>query len=158
MFVALETLVRSVGKLSLSLSMQGDEMRVIVMPQGETKEPALRQPLILTAPPAELDAGFIDSLQGFSSAHKSLAEQVAATAAILESAEKSQAGKAQKTLAKASKPALPAPSSAGSESDSTDDDDEASEANEAEQSVTPAAQGSNAAGSEGGKNDLFSLL
>jgi PRTRC genetic system protein E len=155
MFVALETLVRSVGKLSLSLSMQGDEMRVIVMPQGETKEPALRQPLILTAPPAELDAGFIDSLQGFSSARKSLAEQVAATAAILESAEKSQAGKAQKTLAKASKPALPAPSSAGSESDSTDDDDEA---NEAGQSVTPAAQESNAAGSEGGKNDLFSLL
>jgi PRTRC genetic system protein E len=155
MFVALEALVRAAGKLSVLLLMDGDQMRVIVVPQGEAKEAALRQPLILTAPPAELDEGFIDAVRGYASARQSLAEQVAATAAILESAEKSQSGKAQKALAKGSKPALPAPSSAKPESSSTEDNDDDEST---EESAASASAQSGAPASESGRSDLFSLL
>jgi PRTRC genetic system protein E len=159
MFSALEPLVRSVGKLSLSLSIQGDDMRVIVVPEGETKEPALRQPLILTALPAELDTGFVDSLQGYSAARKSLADQVAATTAILGSAEKSQADKAQKVLAKGSKPALPAPSSAKSESAESDDDGDADESEAPSEATSKGtAAPAESATKQGGESDLFTLL
>lgn len=109
MFQQLEALVRETGKVTLMMKMAGDQMSVVVMPCADSKEAALRQPLVLTATPAELDAGFVQALQSFEGAHRSLAEQVSATTEILQAAEKSQAGKAQKALSKGSKPALPAP-------------------------------------------------
>ncbi|MGQ7932173.1 PRTRC system protein E [Paraburkholderia sp. D1E] len=126
MFQAIEALVRTTGKLVLSLSMDGDRMVVFLTPQGDSKEAVLRQPLILTATGAELDEGFLAAVQSYSSAHKSLDEQVAATTAILQQAEKSQAGKAQKALSKKTAPALPAPSSGN------DDDEEADSAGASE--------------------------
>jgi PRTRC genetic system protein E len=109
--------------------MDGDKMVVFMTPQGDSKEAGLRQPLILTATPADLDAGFRAAVESYSSAHKSLDEQVAATTAILQAAEKSQAGKAQKALAKKPTAALPAPTS----SQDADDD----EARSADESETP---------------------
>jgi PRTRC genetic system protein E len=129
MFVAIEPLLRHCSKLTLSLQIKGDDMVVCVMPQGTTKDAAMLQPLALTASAAELDAGFVDALTAYTDAHASLAEQVAATTAILEAAKTTQVSKATKTLAKGSKPALLAPgrSSTASDSDEDDDSDNASD-------------------------------
>ena len=125
MFVAIEPLLRNCAKLTLSLQMKGDEMVVFVMPQGTAKDAAMLQPLALTASAAELDAGFADALAAYAGAHASLAEQVAATTAILEAAKTTQVSKATKTLAKgSSKPALPAPSRSSAENDGDDDDND----------------------------------
>ena len=123
MFVAIEPLLRHCTKLTLSLQMKGDDMVVCVMPQGTAKDAAMLQPLALTAMAAELDAGFVDALAAYTGAHASLAEQVAATTAILEAAKTTQVSKATKTLAKGgSKPALPAPGSSTTDADNDDDD------------------------------------
>ena len=123
MFVAIEPLLRNCAKLTLSLQMKGDEMVVFVMPQGTAKDAAMLQPLALTASAAELDAGFADALAAYAGAHASLAEQVAATTAILEAAKTTQVSKATKTLAKGgSKPALPAPGRSSTDADNDDDD------------------------------------
>jgi PRTRC genetic system protein E len=133
MFQVLEQLVRSAGKLSMTLRMDGDQMVIVAIPQadGKDKEAALRQPLVLTGSPAELDAGFAEALTSYAGARRSLAEQVAATTAIIEAAEKSQAGKAQKAIAKGSKSAAPKASTpAGSpegEGDESEDSNDRSE-------------------------------
>jgi PRTRC genetic system protein E len=153
MFQAIEALARSAGKLVLSLKMDGDKMVVFLTPQGG-KDAVLRQPLILTATPAELDEGFIAAVQSYSSAHKSLDEQVAATTAILEAAQKTQVGKAQKVLAKGSKPA-PSPDSTGSNDD--DEDEESEQTAESEQ-VSVAADAAPAAAAQPSGTDLTTLL
>lgn len=153
MFQALEALTREVGKVSLSLTVKDDTMVVVVIPQGESKETTLRQPLVLTGSPAELEAGFVEAVQLFSTAHRSLTEQVAATTAILQASEKSQAGKAQKALQKRSTPALAAPAKgAGSDGDEEDADETADESTGAT-SLAGAAAESKPAGT-----DLQSLL
>lgn len=158
MFQVLEALVRSSGKLGLSLKMDGDQMVVVLIPQGDAKESALRQPLVLTATPAELDAGFAESVVAYSGARRSLEDQVAATTAILSAAEKEQAGKAQKTL-KGPKRALPAPSKANPSA--SDDDTENDESDtEAGDSQTPGSSGSTEASVSGplSGTDMSSLL
>ncbi|CAE6963443.1 PRTRC system protein E [Paraburkholderia domus] len=124
MFLTLEALVRATSKLTLTLRMDGDQMVVVAVPTGEGKEAALRQPLIVTGLPSELDEGFVAAVQSYSAAHRSLAEQVEATTAILLEAEKSQAGAGQKALQKKSTPALPAPSRSKPTPDAPDEDDE----------------------------------
>src|SRR5258708_30253011 len=126
MFVALESLVKSYEKITLTLKMKGDEMMVFVMPQGAAMDVAMLQPLALTATAAELDAAFVEHLTTYTGAHASLAEQVAVTTAILEAAQKTQVSKATNTLGKGGRPALPAPSaSSGSSDDSSDDAEDA---------------------------------
>lgn len=149
MFQQLEALVRETGKVTLMMKITGDQMSVVVMPCADSKEAALRQPLVLTATPAELDEGFVQALRSFEGAHRSLAEQVSATTEILQAAEKSQAGKAQKALSKGSKPALPAPATNGDDSEDEDDRDDSSHAVSA--ATEPAAPAD-------GKSDLFALL
>jgi len=143
MFVAIEPLLRHCTKLTLSLQMKGDEMVVCVMPQGTAKDAAMLQPLALTAMAAELDAGLVDALAAYTGAHASLAEQVAATTAILEAAKTTQVSKATKTLAKgSSKPALPAPGRSSTDADNDDDDGSA----DAEgQSTAPTASSASSA-------------
>lgn len=149
MFQQLEALVRETGKVTLMMKITGDQMSVVVVPCADAKEAALRQPLVLTATPAELDEGFVQALRSFEGAHRSLAEQVSATTEILQAAEKSQAGKAQKALSKGSKPALPAPATNGDDSEDEDDHDDSSHAvSAAAEPVAPAD----------GKSDLFALL
>jgi PRTRC genetic system protein E len=142
MFVDIEPLLRTCTKLTLSMQMKGDEMVVFVMPQGTAKDTAMLQPLALTAPAAELDAGFAQALATYTGAHASLAEQVAATAAILEAAQKTQVSKATKAL---NKPAgkTGAGASDSSSGDSEDEDKEEPGTGSAEPSeastTTPAA-------------------
>lgn len=156
MFQQLEALVRETGKVTLMMKMAGDQMSVVVMPCADSKEAALRQPLVLTATPAELDAGFVQALQSFEGAHRSLAEQVSATTEILQAAEKSQAGKAQKALSKGSKPALPAPK--GASDDDTDDADDTEAGGDTTDSTQASDTPSPAQAGGDGKTDLFALL
>ncbi|MBB3262364.1 PRTRC system protein E [Paraburkholderia sp. WP4_3_2] len=155
MFQQLEAFVRETGKVTLTMKMAGDQMSVVVVPCGDSKESALRQPLVLTATPAELDEGFAQALQTFEGAHRSLAEQVSATTEILQAAEKSQAGKAQKALSKGAKPALPAPS--GQTDDDADEADDAA-GEETSSAANPADAGASPQAADDGKTDLFNLL
>lgn len=162
MFQVLEQLVRSTGKLSVTLRMDGDQMVVVAIPQtdGKDKEAALRQPLVLTGMPAELDAGFAEALVSYAGARRSLVEQVAATTAIIQAAEQDQAGKAKKTIAKNSKPALPAPSKASTSNGEPEDEDNEAEvggnSSEAAGQSSPAAEVTAAAKRAG--TDMNSLL
>ncbi|MFX1670911.1 PRTRC system protein E [Paraburkholderia sp. A2WS-5] len=160
MFQQLEAFVRETGKVTLTLKMAGDQMAVVVMPGGDSKEAALRQPLVLTASPAALDEGFADALRTFEGAHRSLAEQVSATAEILQAAEKSQAGKAQKALSKGSKPALSAPASSPDDADEGGESDDGESTGEGSGKPQPAnvASKSAPAASDAGQTDLLSLL
>jgi PRTRC genetic system protein E len=156
MFQTIEPLVRSAGKLALSLKMDGDRMVVVVMPQGDSKEAVLRQPLILTATPAELDEGFVAAVQSYSSAHSSLVEQVAATTAILQAAETTQVNKAQNTLAKGGK-GSGKPKPAASEGEEGDDED--GEESGASQDTAPASsQPADAETQKPAGTDLFALI
>jgi len=153
MFQQLEALVRAAGKVVLTLQASGDQLSVFVVPQGASN-PALRQPLMLTATAAELDEGFANALLTYTGSHKSLEEQVAVTTAILDEAKKAQVGKAQKTLQGGSKKALSAPASnstAGEDEDADDDDAQASDS-------TPAETAPAAASTEPKGTDLLSLL
>jgi PRTRC genetic system protein E len=153
MFQQLEAFVRETGKVTLTMKMAGDQMAVVVMPCGESKEAALRQPLVLTALAAELDEGFVEALESFHGVHRSLAEQVSATNEILQAAEKSQAGKAQKALSKGSKAALPAPASTPEGDDESPDDSDAPAASPATDAAPPVTSAP-----ADGKTDLFGLL
>ncbi|MEZ0606270.1 PRTRC system protein E [Paraburkholderia sp. IW21] len=150
MFQQLDALVRASGKLQMVLKTDGDKLAVVVIPQGDSKEVALRQPLVLTGTPAELDEGFAAAIGAYSAVHASLSEQVAATTAILQEAEKSHASKAQKSLAKGGKAVPRAATDADSEEE---DDDQAGASSDAS---TPSSQVPVA--EEPAGTDLFSLI
>ena len=158
MFQQFEAFVRETGKVTLTLKMAGEQMAVVVMPCGDSKESALRQPLVLTATPAALDEGFADALRTFEGAHRSLAEQVSATTEILQAAEESQAGKAQKALSKGSKPALPAPASTADDNGDEGDECEATDEGGGKPEPTTAASTSAPTSADAGQTDLLSLL
>jgi PRTRC genetic system protein E len=157
MFVALEPLLKSCGTLKLTLKMKGDEVVVFVMPEGEAKDATLRQPLVMTASAAELDAGFVDLLATYTGAHASLAEQVAATTAILGEAQKTQVTKATKALSgKGGRPALPAPGESSGGAGETDDDEETESSDSQPAAETASAPAPVAPASSG--TDLTSLF
>ena len=102
MFQELVPLVAACDKVVLTLSMKGDVMAVVVAPVvSKAADAALATPLALTASPAELDEGFAQAIASVSVTHRSLAEQVEATASILKAATSAQTAKAQKALTKA---------------------------------------------------------
>ena len=111
------------------------------------------QPLVLTASAVELDAGFVEVLQSYAGAHVSLAEQVAATTAILGAAEQTQVSKATKAIGKGGRPALPAP---GASSETTDDPDTDSGNSDEVESNTSASAKAEAPSSSG--TNLASLF
>jgi PRTRC genetic system protein E len=157
MFVALEPLLKSCGTLKLTLKMKGDEVVVFVMPEGEAKDATLRQPLVMTASAAELDSGFVDHLATYTGAHASLAEQVAATTAILGEAQKTQVTKATKALSgKGGRPALPAPGESSGGAGETDDDEETESSDSQPAAETASAPAPVAPASSG--TDLTSLF
>lgn len=153
MFQQLEALVRAAGKVVMTLQASGDQLSVFVVPQGASN-PALRQPLMLTATAAELDEGFANALLTYTGSHRSLEEQVAVTTAILDEAKKAQVGKAQKTLQGGSKKALSAPASNGTAGDDEGTDDDDAQASDS----TPAESAPAAASTEPKGTDLLSLL
>ena len=154
MFQQLEALVRASGKLQLVIKMDGDKMVVVVVPQGDSKEAALRQPLVLTSTAAELDEGFATAIASYSTVHASLSEQVAATTAILQEAEKGQVTKAQKSLAKGGK-ASPKPGAAATVGEDDDNDDEGESPEASASASTPATA---PAADQPAGTDLFALL
>jgi PRTRC genetic system protein E len=141
MFVSIEPLLRSCTKLTLSLQMKGDDVVVFVKPEGSAKDAAMLQPLVLTASAAELDAGFADALAGYTGVRASLADQVAATAAILEAAQKTQVSKATKALSGGKvKPAATNASSDEDEEDDTVEGEQSTASTPAPSTVAPAAE------------------
>ncbi|APA90631.1 PRTRC system protein E (plasmid) [Paraburkholderia sprentiae WSM5005] len=160
MFQQLEALVQASGKLQLTLKMDNDRMAVVVVPQGEGKDAALRQPLVLTGTAAELDEGFAAAISSYSTAHASLSEQVAATTAILQEAEKNQASKAQKSLAKGGRavPAKAGPSATSSGDEGEGEDDNDDDYTSPSASAAPAASASPASSGTSSGTDLLSLL
>ena len=126
MFQQLATLLGSCEKLVLTLALKGEQMTVLVAPtvKGGT-EAGLSLPLVLTATPGELDAGFLDALAGYTSSRRSLSEQVEATTAVLDAAKSAQTQKASKAIANAGK-SKSTPQLSNEESEGEDEDESAS--------------------------------
>lgn len=109
MFKELAELTKSTS-IHLILSASGDnELKVVVLPQTrEGMNPALCQPLILTATPEELDEKFVNVLRDYKTARKSLEEQLEDAKLVMEAAGKS----AQDATTSATKKASPKPAPA----------------------------------------------
>ncbi|XUW93274.1 PRTRC system protein E (plasmid) [Burkholderia sp. M6-3] len=154
MFVELEPLLKSCGTLKLSIKAKGDAMVVFVMPEGEAKDAALRQPLVMTASAADLDAGFAEHLATYTGAHASLSEQVAATTAILGEAQKAQVTKATKALSTKGGRSVPPAAKPSPDADDADEEDDSAEAESAPETAAAPAP----AASESSGTDLASLF
>jgi PRTRC genetic system protein E len=153
MFVSIEPLLRTCTKLTLSLQTKRDDVVVFVKPEGAVNDAAMLQPLVLTASAAELDAGFADALAGYTGVRASLAEQVAATTAILEAARKTQVTKATKVLSDGKA------KTANAAAEMSSDDDEHDDIAESAQSTASTAAASSAApAAESSGTDLTSLF
>lgn len=127
MFQELSAFLAHLASLSLTLVGNTDgTLTVTVTPKGAKVAGALDTPLSLTGTPAELDAEFANILASYSAKRLSLAEQVAATEAILEAAKNEATEKAKKSIAKPSKtvPAKSAATGGADEDDDRSDDDD----------------------------------
>lgn len=100
MFTDLKMLVSSSAKVTLTMAAAADgRFKVWVIATGpESKELAMKQPLILTGTPEELDAGFAAALTDYQTARKGLEEQIEATVTIIDAATKRQSDAAVKAL------------------------------------------------------------
>ena len=121
MFTALQTLLAALASLTVSLVANADvTITCTVIPKGGKEGSALDTPLTLTGTAAELDEGFAAVLASYTNKRQNLSDQLAATEAILEAAQKEAAGKAMKSIAK------PAKNPSTQDSGSPEDDDEES--------------------------------
>ncbi|AEI83121.1 hypothetical protein CNE_BB2p03260 (plasmid) [Cupriavidus necator N-1] len=148
MFQELVPLVTACDKVVLTLTMKGDAMAVVVAPVvSKAADAALATPLALTASPAELDEGFAQAISSVSVSHRSLAEQVEATASILNAATSAQSTKAQKALSKANSKPVASSSDDADGTDGTDDnaEGEGKAAAPAPQASSPEPSGTNLA-------------
>ncbi|KAI3602157.1 hypothetical protein D8I24_3458 (plasmid) [Cupriavidus necator H850] len=91
---------------------------------SKAADAALATPLALTASPVELDEGFAQAIALVSVSHRSLADQVEATASILNAATSAQSTKAQKALSKANSQPVASSSDDEGRADGMDDNDE----------------------------------
>ena len=104
MFETLKSFLAS-NTATLMLTSEGDQITVTVIPKPKAEgDPALKTPLVISGTAAELDEGFAGVLAGYVSAHKSLAEQLAETQAVLDRAKRESAAKAVKGAPKAAGP------------------------------------------------------
>lgn len=148
---------------TLTMTVSADEksgrltVNVIPKPRQDTGEPALAQPLSLTATPQEFDTGFIEALCGYREVRRSLAQQAEATKEVIEAAKAASVKKASDATAKAAAPkppaAKPAPAStaATTASPALQDDDDGADGGEA----APQAATAGAAAVSGESFDLF---
>lgn len=122
-------------------------MTMVITPKLDKEAPdaALRQPLTLTATPAEFDAEFFAALDKYSGARLSLQEQVDATTEVLNAAKFAQVGKAAKATAR---PGRAAPSSAAKIAPADGDPD-------SEEATGDAGQPSPDSGTPPGEVSLF---
>ncbi|KXS30418.1 MAG: Uncharacterized protein AWT59_3458 [Candidatus Gallionella acididurans] len=119
MFKALQPLLAGLTSLTVSLVANADDtITVTVTPKGGKTGSTIDTPLSLTATAAELDEGFAEVLLGYTGKRQNLSDQLAATEAILEAAQKEATEKAKKSIAKPAK---------NSSSDNLDDEPDGSD-------------------------------
>ena len=128
MFTVLQTLLATLASLTVSLAANTDgTITVTVIPKGGKEGNTLDTPLTLTGTAAELDEGFAGILTSYANKRQNLSDQLAATEAILEAAQKEAADKAKKSIAKpANKTAAPVADEAVGSDDEDDDEGDAS--------------------------------
>lgn len=128
MFTALQTLLATLASLTVSLAANTDgTITVTVIPKGGKEGNTLDTPLTLTGTAAELDEGFAGILTSYANKRQNLSEQLAATEAILEAAQKEAADKAKKSIAKpANKTSAPITDEEAGSGDEDDDEGGAS--------------------------------
>lgn len=97
-------------------------VHVIPKPREDGGEPALAQPLSLTATPQEFDAGFVDALRGYRSVRQSLAQQAEATREVIEAARTASVEKASQAAVKATSAKTPPATKRVAEVTEPDDD------------------------------------
>ena len=150
---------------TLTMTVSADEksgrltVNVIPKAKSDAAEPALAQPLSLTAIPQEFDTGFIDALRGFREVRQSLAQQAEATKEVIEAAKAASVKKASDATTKvaapkpaASKPApTPTPTVAATPGPAPQDDDEGADGADGQ----PQAATAGAATGDGESFDLF---
>ncbi len=117
-----EELFALASSATLTMTLSADEqsgrmtVNVIPKPKQDAGEPALAQPLSLTATPQEFDADFIDALRGYREVRHSLAQQAEATKEVIEAAKAASVKKASDATTKAAAlkpaPAKAAPAAA----------------------------------------------
>lgn len=137
----------------LAMTVSADEksgrmtVNVVPKPRKDVSEPALAQPLSLTATPQEFDMGFIEELRGYREARESLAKQARATREVIEAAEAASVKKARDATAKATgskpgvavaKPTAMAPSSGSRDQEAGADDNDDDNDNAADAGAAPA--------------------
>lgn len=122
MFTTLAPLATK-NPLSLTISVDEDGvMTVVLLPRGDG---AMSTPLALTATPAELDEGFADVVNKFVATRSSLAEQLAAAEAMMQSAANDVTVKAaKKAVAGSSKAATVRANPVTDEDPDNDSDDD----------------------------------
>ena len=91
------------GGVTLSVTTEGDLLRVIVMPEGGVN-PALATPLLLVASPEELDNGFSEVVNSFTAKRTSLKESLEASLLVMDAAEKEAVKKPVEATTKAATP------------------------------------------------------
>jgi PRTRC genetic system protein E len=146
---------------TLTMTVSADEksgrLTVNVIPKAEpdAAEPALAQPLSLTASPQEFDTGFIDALRGFREVRQSLAQQAEATKEVIEAAKAASVKKASDATTKAAAPkstaSEPTSTVAATPSPAPQDDDEGADGADGQ----PQGATAGAATGDGESFDLF---
>ena len=145
MFQELQPLLTTVASLTISMVEKADGTIVLtVLPIGVKKGSKLDSQMQMVGTAAELDEGFAAHLNSYTTMRQSLADQLAATEAILEAQKKEAAEKAKKSLSKSTKPGTG--NSQSSDDDERPGDDEEGDGNtaptssETSSSTTTAAQ------------------
>ena len=126
MFAALQPLLANLASLTIARVNNADgTITVTVTPYGGKAGNVLDTPLSLTGTAAEFDDGFVEHLNSYVPKRQTLADQLAATEAILEAAQKEATDKAKKSIAKPAKTASPTTTDnpEGSDDDNEGDDD-----------------------------------
>lgn len=142
MFQALQPLLSTVASLTISMVENADgTITLTVIPIGVKKGGNLDSQMSVTATAAELDEGFAAHLAGYTSKRQSLADQMAATEAILEAQQQAAAEKAKKSIAPKPAKKSSAPSAENSEEDDDDQvgDDELGTSSAAPASAEPSS-------------------
>jgi len=150
MFVELSQMLKAKESLTINVvALDDGQLNLVVIPKTEAKSnPALQQPLQVTASPQELDRDLAGALASFVSARKSLVEQIAASTLIVNAATAKVAEESAKTVNAARTKTAPAkaapklPSKTGQQTSERDDGDDTDPDDEGAPNPAPAEAGS----------------
>lgn len=125
-FNKLQSLLVGCTSISLLISANKDKtLSVVVIPKAkEGADSALSTPLHLTATAEELDAGFLDVLEGYSEKHLSLAQQLENATTILDAAKAESQKKTSEAISKSSTGKVPKKVTPDADENDTDDSED----------------------------------